>query len=125
FDIIYPEKMAIGDSLLLNKETLRTYGSIQDVQLSESSLVLKKVFEKDDERTAIFSVKLNFQSIIDKKDNLKMGLKMEGVLERSLEKFYDKRMNLSGTFTAEGDFSENIFTTITAPANLTVIVKLK
>jgi len=124
FDFIYPEKMAIGDSLVLNKDTVKTFYNTEQLNLISGSLLLKEVITKDDERTAIFDVKLNFEGIVDKEDDAKLTLKMEGILERSLEKFYDKRMNLQGSFRMEGNISEDEYLIIEGPATLNIAVKL-
>jgi hypothetical protein len=125
FDVNYPEKMRIGDSIVLNKENVKSFYNAENIEALEGNMVLREVLTKDDETFAIFDIQLDFYGIVDAKDNATMNLNMEGTLERSLDKFYDKDLKLEGTFRMQGNMSESQTIVLESPATMRLYSKLK
>lgn len=119
-DILYPEKMQLGDTLDLTPNTVLRFFELDDFETIKGTLILKEILVRNDETLAIFDIDIYFYGLVDEADKAYMTLKMNGILERSLTHFYDKKVEMLGMFKMKGNIGEGEYLTMETPATLII-----
>lgn len=90
---VYPERMQIGDVIQLDRTVVANFFDTHNIQSAEGKFELSDVIEEDGDIVAIFNVDFEIKALPNDDD---VTLKFKGTIKRSISKFYDKEINLSG-----------------------------